>query len=210
VPDEFRAPKVNDIRTGEFLIKDLRTGRKVDVKSAAERNIVLNAMRKGATLEQAAEIAKNAPVAPDGLASVTSSRTPTTTRPKGTSAGKVETRLNGTSYDIEIIKTPDGRTLAVGTGENAGHVFGEAKETSNKLFGDFRREGPWTPPPAKTTAAAATPEAQAPAPPSPSPSPSQAANNRIRSQIANSVRDYLLKTGGFLPSDALGWTSTGP
>ena len=78
---------MNDIRTGEFLIKDPRTGRKVEVKSAAERNIVLNAMRKGATLEQAAEIAKTAPVAPDGLASVTSSRTPTTTQPKGTSAG---------------------------------------------------------------------------------------------------------------------------
>jgi hypothetical protein len=116
----------------------------------------------------------------------------------------VETRLNGNSYDIEIIKTPDGRTLAVGTGENAAHVFGEAKETSNKLFGDFRGEGPWTPPPAKTTAAALTPRTQAPGP------PSQAANNRVRSQIANSVRDYLLKTGGFLPSDALGWTSTGP
>jgi hypothetical protein len=42
---------VNDIRTGEFLIKGPRTGRKVEVKSAAERNIVLNAMRKGATLE---------------------------------------------------------------------------------------------------------------------------------------------------------------
>ena len=206
MPDEFRAPKVNDIRAVEFLIKDPRTGRKVEVKPAAERNIVLNTMRKGATLEQAAEIAKNAPVAPDGLASVTSSRTPTTTRPKGTSAVKVETRLNGTSYDIEIIKTPDGRTLAVGIGENAGHVFGEAKETSNKLFGDFRREGPWTPPPAKTTAAAATPGTQAPAPPS----PSQADNNRVRSQTANSVRDYLLKTGGFLPSDALVWTSTGP
>ena len=125
---------------------------------------------------------------------------------------KVETGLNGNSYDIEIIKTPDGRTLAVGTGENAGYVFGKAKETSNKLFGDFRREGPWTPPPAKTTAAAATPGTHAPAPPSPSPSPSpsQAANNRVRSQTANSVRDYLLKTGGFLPSDALGWTSTGP
>ena len=199
---------MNDIRAVEFLIKDPRTRRKVEVKSAAERNIVLNTMRKGATLEQAAKIAKNASVTPDGLASVTSSRTPTTTWPKGTSAGKVETRVNGNSYDIEIIKTPNGRTLAVGTGENAAHVFGEAKETSNKLFGDFRREGPWTPPPAKTAAAAATPGRQAPAPPSPS--PSQAANNRIRSQIANSVRDYLLKTGGFLPSDALVWTSTGP
>ena len=199
---------MNDIRAVEFLIKDPRTRRKVEVKSAAERNIVLNTMRKGATLEQAAKIAKNASVTPDGLASVTSSRTPTTTWPKGTSAGKVETRVNGNSYDIEIIKTPNGRTLAVGTGENAAHVFGEAKETSNKLFGDFRREGPWTPPPAKTAAAAATPGRQAPAPPSPS--PSQAAYNRVRSQIANSVRDYLLKTGGFLPSDALGWTSTGP
>ena len=199
---------MNDIRAVEFLIKDPRTRRKVEVKSAAERNIVLNTMRKGATLEQAAKIAKNASVTPDGLASVTSSRTPTTTWPKGTSAGKVETRVNGNSYDIEIIKTPNGRTLAVGTGENAAHVFGEAKETSNKLFGDFRREGPWTPPPAKTAAAAATPGRQAPAPPSPS--PSQAAYNRVRSQIANSVRDYLLKTGGFVPSDALGWTSTGP
>ena len=199
---------MNDIRAVEFLIKDPRTRRKVEVKSAAERNIVLNTMRKGATLEQAAKIAKNASVTPDGLASVTSSRTPTTTWPKGTSAGKVETRVNGNSYDIEIIKTPNGRTLAVGTGENAAHVFGEAKETSNKLFGDFRREGPWTPPPAKTAAAAATPGRQAPAPPSPS--PSQAAYNRVRSQIANSVRDYLLKTGGFFPSDALGWTSTGP
>ena len=112
---------MNDIRAVEFLIKDPRTRRKVEVKSAAERNIVLNTMRKGATLEQAAKIAKNASVTPDGLASVTSSRTPTT-----------------------------------------------------------------------------------------SPSPSQAANNRVRSQIADSVRDYLLKTGGFLPSDALGWSSTGP
>lgn len=278
IPKEFQAPKVNSMRITEFVIRDPRTGRKVEVKSAAERDTVLNAMRNGATLEQAAKIAENAPVAtPDGLASATSSRTPKTTRstpapagstptftdnrpaiivapdvtttpgglasansgggstrstpapagsaptvgnerpaivvqptrPEGTSAGTMETRLNGSSYEIEIIKTPDGRTLAVGTGENAGHVFGEAKETSNKLFGDFRREGPWTPPPAKTTATAtATPGAQAPAPRTTP--PSQTANNRVRSQIAISDRDYLLKTGGFAPGDALVWTSTEP
>ena len=277
VPTEFQAPRVNDIRSSEFLIRDPRTNREIEVKSAGERDAVLNAMRNGATLEQAAEMAKNAPVVtPDGLASATSSRTPKTTRstpapagstptftdnrpaiivapdvtttpgglasansgggstrstpapagsaptvgnerpaivvqptrPEGTSAGTMKGLLNGNAYDIEVIKTPDGRILAVGTGENAGHVFGEVKETSNKLFGDFRREGPWTPPPAKTTATAtATPGTQAPAPRTTP--PSQTANNRVRSQIANSDRDYLLKTGGFAPGDALGWTSTG-
>lgn len=282
IPKEFQAPKVNSMRITEFVIRDPRTGRKVEVKSAAERDTVLNAMRNGATLEQAAKIAENAPVAtPDGLASATSSRTPKTTRstpapagstptftdnrpaiivapdvtttpgglasansgggstrstpapagsaptvgnerpaivvqptrPEGTSAGTMKGLLNGNAYDIEVIKTPDGRILAVGTGENVGHVFGEVKETSNKLFGDFRREGPWTPPPAKTTATAtatatATPGAQAPAPRTTP--PSQTANNRVRSQIAISDRDYLLKTGGFEPGDALNWTSTEP
>jgi hypothetical protein len=115
--------------------------------------------------------------------------------------------LQGQAYDIEVIRAENGKVYAVGTGENASHIFGEVKESSNKLFGDWRRECPWTPPPAKTTATAtATPGAQAPAP-QPTP-PSQAANNRVRSQIANSDRDYLLKTGGFAPGDALNWTST--
>jgi hypothetical protein len=190
-------------------------------------------MRNGATLEQAAEIAKNAPVVtPDGLASATTSRSPKSTsstpapagstvtftdnrpaiivrptRPEGTNVGSMKGVLQGQAYDIEVIRAENGKVYAVGTGENASHIFGEVKESSNKLFGDWRREGPWTPPPAKTTATAtATPGAQAPAP-QPTP-PSQAANNRVRSQIANSDRDYLLKTGGFAPGDALNWTST--
>jgi LysM repeat protein len=233
IPNEFRAPKVNTIRVDGFLIRDPQTGREIEVKSAAERDAVLNAMRNGATLEQAAEIAKNAPVVtPDGLASATTSRSPKSTsstpapagstvtftdnrpaiivrptRPEGTNVGSMKGVLQGQAYDIEVIRAENGKVYAVGTGENASHIFGEVKESSNKLFGDWRREGPWTPPPAKTTATAtATPGAQAPAP-QPTP-PSQAANNRVRSQIANSDRDYLLKTGGFAPGDALNWTST--
>jgi LysM repeat protein len=86
----------------------------------------------------------------DGLASATSpgvrtSTPPPPTRPAGESIDVMEEALfKGSIYKLEIIKTPDGRTLAVGTGEHAGHVFGETK---NGSFG-WRREGPWTPPPA--------------------------------------------------------------
>ncbi len=278
VPREFRAPKVNDIRIGEFLITDPRTNRQIEVKSAEQRDAVLNAMRNGATLEQAAEAAKNAPtVTPDGLASATSSSTPRSTpstpapagsvptfannrpaiilpsnvtttpdglasansggastpstpapagsaptftnnrpaiivaptRPAGESAGFMTAGLQGTAYRIEIIKTPDGKTLAVGTGENAGHVFGEVKETSNKLFGDWRREGPWSPPPAKTAQSAATsvatPALRAAAPP-------QSANAQVRSQIANSDRDHMIQPvflDGFESGNTSAWSSTG-
>ena len=252
VPKEFQAPRVNTIRGDEFLITDPQTGRQIEVKSAEQRDTVLNAMRNGATLEQAAKIAQNAPTVtrdglasansggastrstpapagsaptftnnrpaiivppavtstPDGLASANSGgvTTPSTpapagsaptftnnrpaiivppTRPEGTSAGTMKGLLAGNAYDIEIIRTPGGKLLAVGTGENANHVFGEVKETSNKLFGDFRREGPWSPPPAKTQTATATTPAVTPDP--------QAANNRVRSQIANSDRDHMTR-----------------
>jgi|GEM_PF-1223990 len=130
------------------------------------------------------------------------------TRPAGTSAGTMKGVLAGNAYDIEIIRTPDGKLLAVGTGENANHVFGEVKETSNKLFGDFRREGPWSPPPAKpqtaTSTATATTPAVAPAP--------QAANNRVRTQIANSDRDHMTRNiflDGFESGNTSAWSSTG-
>jgi hypothetical protein len=86
----------------------------------------------------------------DGLASATSpgvrtSPPPRPAKPAGESIDVMEEALfKGSVYKLEIIKTPDGRTLAVGTGEHAGHVFGETK---NGSFG-WRREGPWTPPPA--------------------------------------------------------------
>jgi hypothetical protein len=175
----------------------------------------------------------NAPMAsPDGLASANSGgvSTPSTpapagsaptftnnrpaiivqpTRPEGTSAGTMKGLLNGTPYDIEVIRTPDGKALAVGTGEYANHVFGEVKETSNKLFGDWRREGPWSPPPAKTTqsapATAAPPARQTPAPP-------QTANAQVRSQIANSDRDHMIQPvflDGFESGSTSAWSSTG-
>lgn len=138
--------------------------------------------------------------------------TPPPTRPKGTTAGNMKALLNGEAYDIEVIKTPDGKMLAVGTGENAGHVFGEVKEPSNKLFGGFRREGPWTAPPAKTTdTATATPTTQTPAPQR-TPSP-QTANTEVRSQIANSDREHMLQTqftDGFESGDVSPWRSTLP
>ena len=122
--------------------------------------------------------------------------------------------LRGQAYRIEIIKTPDGKMLAVGTGEHAGHVFGEVKETTVKIFGDWRREGPWTPPaPAETakTPAAATPVA--PRQTISSLSPEQISNARIRSQIANSDRDHMTQpifTDGFESGDVSPWRSTVP
>lgn len=287
VPKEFQAPKVNEIRRGEYLITDPRTGRSLQVRTAAQRDNVLNAMNNGATLEQAAQIANSAAVVtPDGLASATSSSTPRSTRstpapagstptftnnqpaiivapdvtttpdglasansgggstpstpapagsvptvvnerpaiivpptrPEGTSAGTMTGLLNGNSYDIEVIKTPDGRTLAVGTGENANHVFGEVKESSNKLFGDWRREGPWTPPPAKTQTAAAPEATPAPSPgtqqsPTALPVSPQTANAQVRSEIANSDRDHMIQsvfTDKFESGDRQEWRTTNP
>lgn len=240
VPKEFRAPKVNDGAPGTFFITDPRTNKTLRVESPQQRDAALNVLRNGGTMAEAADAAKNAPVVtPDGLASATTSGNspptpstpapagsaptftnnqpaiivpPTPARPEGTTAGKMTAVLNGEAFDIEVIKTPDGRTLAVGTGENAGHVFGEVKETSNKLLGDFRREGPWTPPPAKTTdTATVTPTTQTPAPQL-TPSP-QAANTEVRSQIANSDREHMLQTqftDGFESGDVSPWRSTAP
>ena len=59
--------------------------------------------------------------------------------------GELAYQNDGQRYIVNVIKTEDGRTLAVGTGEHAGHVFGDAKEGK---WG-YRREGPWTPPPAR-------------------------------------------------------------
>lgn len=76
---------------------------------------------------------------------VTTPVVPRPARPAGESVSFLEEALvQGSTYRIEIVRTPDGRTLAVGTGDQAGHVFGEAKEGG---FG-WRNEGPWTPPPA--------------------------------------------------------------
>lgn len=222
VPKEFRAPKVNDIRIGEFVIRDPQTGGEIEVKSAQQRDAVLNAMRNGATLEQAAEIAKNAPVvtsstpAPAGSASTFTNNRPAIIvqpkRPEGTRAGTMKGLLNGKAYDIEVIKTPDGKILAVGTGENANHVFGEVKETSNKLFGDFRREGPWTPPPPASTRQSSTTIAPNTAPRT-VPSLAQHSNAQIRSGVANSDRDYMTQpifTDGFESGNVSQWTTTGP
>lgn len=288
VPKEFQAPKVNDGSDGEFFITDPRTNRTIRVFSPQQKDAALNAMRNGATLEQAAEIAQNAPVVTeDGLASATSSSTPksssstsapagsaptftdnrpaiivppenegratvtnnppvvitgrprlaTVTQtdpneglatvvsnsppgnvrpqaPQGERQGFMDAGLRGQAYRIEIIKTPDGKMLAVGTGKHAGHVFGEVKETTVKIFGDWRREGPWTPPaPAETakTPAAATPVA--PRQTISSLSPEQISNARIRSQIANSDRDHMTQpifTDGFESGDVSPWRSTVP
>ncbi|MFT5488778.1 MAG: hypothetical protein ACI9JL_002743 [Paracoccaceae bacterium] len=241
VPEGFQAPKVNNLRLDEFQITDPRTGRRIDVKSAEQRDAVLNAMNNGATLKEAAEIAKNAPVVtPDGLASATTSSTPRSTqstpapagsaptftdnrpaiivaptRPEGTSVGSMKGVIQGQAYDIEVIRAENGKVYAVGTGENANHVFGEVKETSNKLFGDWRREGPWTPPPSKTQTAPATTTATATTPTATSQRtpPPQAANNRVRSQIANSDRDYMMQpqfTDGFESGNFQAWTTTNP
>lgn len=313
IPKEFQAPVLRDRWDGEIHdidITDPKTGQRRSFETRQQAETALDAMRNGATLDKAAEIARNAPVVtPDGLASATSSSSPKTTRstpapagsaptftnnrpaiiirtddrtttpptsagtinddsqpttvapaptgsapssvnnrpaiivpptptrPEGTSAGTMKGLLNGNAYDIEVIRTADGKILAVGTGENAGHVFGEVKETSNKLFGDWRREGPWTPPPAKTPASTQAGQDQFNAgdkievkidtpnvepsgntadsgddvPPDPSITAGQN-NLRVRSQIANSDRDYMTQkffTDGFESRDQQAWTSTG-
>lgn len=53
--------------------------------------------------------------------------------------------FSGTAYDVEIVQDKDGKLMALGTGENAGHVFGEVRKGSS-LLGGYRREGPWQAP----------------------------------------------------------------
>lgn len=64
--------------------------------------------------------------------------------------------FSGAVYEIEIVQDSDGNLMALGTGENSGHVFGEIRKTSNPFAGGYRREGPWQEPPAATTSAQQT------------------------------------------------------
>ena len=179
---------------------------------------------------------------PDGLASansggVTTPVVPRPARPAGESVSFLEEALvQGKTYRIEIVRTPDGRTLAVGTGDQAGHVFGEAKEGG---FG-WRNEGPWTPPPAPApivgnerpaiivapdsvpssppaTLREAVEQANAPAtsPASTSTvsiaplSPQRAANLRIRLQIAGSDREQMTATANAAIDSPNSFVATG-
>mgnify|MGYP003667531759 CR=1 FL=1 len=168
---------------------------------------------------------------------VTTPVVPRPTRPAGESVSFLEEALvQGKTYRIEIVRTPDGRTLAVGTGDQAGHVFGEAKEGG---FG-WRNEGPWTPPPAPApivgnerpaiivapdsvpssppaTLREAVEQANAPAtsPASTSTvsiaplSPQRAANMRIRLQIAGSDREQMTATANAAIDSPNSFVATG-
>jgi LysM repeat protein len=178
VPDEFRAPVVGestredgskvifvnipgarpgtapeffDRKGAEVMVEALRDGKGYMEAFNAGRDVD-DKIRQAASERQKTANATGITTTPDGLASasVPGARTPTTivprpARPEGDSVGFMEqATFQRSIYRLEIIRTPNGRTLAVGTGEHAGHVFGETKEGS---FG-WRREGPWTPPPA--------------------------------------------------------------
>ena len=71
----------------------------------------------------------------------------TNTAPTGEQVGQIAYQNDGQRYIVNVIRTATGSTLAVGTGEHAGHVFGNATEGE---WGN-RREGPWTPPAAQRT-----------------------------------------------------------
>ncbi|MFT5488739.1 MAG: LysM repeat protein [Paracoccaceae bacterium] len=176
VPKEFRAPSIRvDKQSGEddtFVVTDPKSGKTFGFSNRESAEAMTDALRKGETPSEADKAgqavetriereesarqktadATTIVTTKDGLASasVPGARTQTTIVPRpprlaGESVGVMEEALfKGSVYKLEIIKTPDGRTFAVGTGEHAGHVFGETKDGS---FG-WRREGPWTPPPA--------------------------------------------------------------
>lgn len=176
VPPEFRAPSIRVAkqpgRNDTFVVTDPKSGRVFGFSNRESAEAMTDALREGKDPSEAnrAGLAVETRIereesdrqqkanaieivtTKDGLASasVPGARTTTTIVPRppplaGESVGVMEQALfQGSVYKLEIIKTPDGRTFAVGTGEHAGHVFGETKDGS---FG-WRREGPWTPPPA--------------------------------------------------------------
>ena len=138
---------------------------------------------------------------------------PRSARPAGENVAFMEQApFQGTIYRIEIIRTPDGKTLAVGTGDQAGHVFGEAKQGS---FG-WRREGPWAAPAAPTAAAAPAATVAADLVPRlntrVTPTGEMAANLNIRVEIADSDREHMSGpafTDGFETGDVSRWSATG-
>lgn len=176
VPNEFRAPTIHiNKETGErdtFVVTDPKSGKTFGFSNRESAEAMTDALRKGETPSEADKAgqavetrieredsarlktanATGITTTKDGLASASAPGARTTTtivarppRLAGESVGVMEEALfQGSVYKLEIIKTSDGRTFAVGTGEHAGHVFGETKDGS---FG-WRREGPWTPPPA--------------------------------------------------------------
>jgi len=60
--------------------------------------------------------------------------------------------FSGSTRNVEIVQDADGKMMALGTGKNAGHVFGEVRKGTTK-FGGYRREGPWQAPGAAASAA---------------------------------------------------------
>jgi hypothetical protein len=221
---------INALQAGKTDLEAYNAGRAVDARLSREAR-------------QRREIAEDTGIitSPSGLASASepgarTSPPPRPAPPAGKSIDVMEEALfKGSVYKLEIIQTPDGRTLAVGTGEHAGHVFGETKQGA---FG-WRREGPWTPPPAPAPFVGN----QRPAiivSPTPTdippdrvvtdlpgkiepgdkvtvlelgrtPPPGQNDNVQIRVQIANSDRNHMTQPGKLIfdPSAASGFSGTG-
>ena len=268
VPNEFRAPYVgstsDDGRTNIFVkLPGIGPGTGTELNFATREgaDAMVNALRDGKSKRDAhnagraadnkisredrrrREIAEDTGIitTPSGLASASepgarTSPPPRPAPPAGKSIDVMEEALfKGSVYKLEIIQTPDGRTLAVGTGEHAGHVFGETKKGG---FG-WRREGPWTPPPAPAPFVGSQRPAIIVSPTQTDNPPDQVVtdlpgkiepgdkvtvnevgrtpplfqndNVQIRVQIANSDRNHMTQPGKitFDPSAASGFSGTG-
>ncbi len=147
-------------------VTDPQTGRTASFDNDDDASRFQSGVNNGVPWDRAlAEITAGTPGSAPGASSPATTgsatansggvRTPTVPRPARPAGESVtfleQAPVNGQIFRIEIVRTPDGRTLAVGTGDAAGHVFGEAKQSRS---GFWRNEGRWTPPPAPAPIAA--------------------------------------------------------